>query len=414
MARKSAHGNVKKRCDCARPWACLHPWYIDVKAPADHATRAGERYRVNLDNLIDRHCVDLQDAQTEGRRAIVAWLDHRDPKDLQPGDRPTLAALIEQYERRPQASAAGKYQIRPITEAVVLGRPFGTWRAEDITREALDAFRQQRPLVAANRNLAYLRALFNWAVAGGLVPSTPFRVGHVAVVRLAREAARSRRLQGDEERRLLAAARGLVPLITAALETGCRLGELLSLQWAQVRFTPRAELFLPAQKTKAKKDRRVPISSALRAVLDARRHDPAGDPLPPAAYVFGDEIGRRRGSIQTAWELTCQRAGLTDLHFHDLRREAGSRWMDAGVPLATIQRWLGHHNISQTSTYLAASLGGDADEMRLFEQRIGRVAPVTHGDLFAGSNGHEPTASSTPTAEITNTGGVLPEAVGVH
>ena len=40
--------------------------------------------------------------------------------------------------------------------------------------------------------------------------------------------------------------------------------------------------------------------------------------------------------------------------------------MDAGIPLATIQRWLGHHNISQTSTYLGAS--------RMFEERIGRMA----------------------------------------
>jgi hypothetical protein len=45
--------------------------------------------------------------------------------------------------------------------------------------------------------------------------------------------------------------------------------------------------------------------------------------------------------------------------------------MDAAVPLATIQRWLGHHNISQTSTYLAASGGGDADAMRAFEERTG-------------------------------------------
>jgi hypothetical protein len=72
-----------------------------------------------------------------------------------------------------------------------------------------------------------------------------------------------------------------------------------------------------------------------------------------------------------------------DLHFHDLRREAGSRWMDAGVPLATIQRWLGHHNISQTSTYLAASGGGDADAMRAFEQAAGRV---TRGDVLSGSD----------------------------
>jgi len=95
--------------------------------------------------------------------------------------------------------------------------------------------------------------------------------------------------------------------------------------------------------------------------------------LTPDAFVFRDEVGRRRHSVKTAWRLLCQRANIRGLHFHDLRREAGSRWMDAGVPLATIQRWLGHHNVSQTSTYLAASHGGDADEMAAFERRVGRV-----------------------------------------
>ena len=50
-------------------------------------------------------------------------------------------------------------------------------------------------------------------------------------------------------------------------------------------------------------------------------------------------------------------AGSGWMHFHDLRREAGSRWMDAGVLLHTIQKWLGHANISQTSTYLRATHG---------------------------------------------------------
>ena len=115
------------------------------------------------------------------------------------------------------------------------------------------------------------------------MPSTPFKVGTVAAVKLVREEARTRRLQPGEEERLLAATKGgLRDIIVAGLETGCRLGELLSLQWEQVR----GELFLPAGKTKAKKLRRVPISTALRSVLDARRHDPAGEPLPPQGFVF--------------------------------------------------------------------------------------------------------------------------------
>jgi integrase len=382
MPKHSENGHVRKRCPCGRTkWpACSHPWFTDFKAPKDHPRRGiseqhphGERYQQNLNVIAaanDRAAPQgLREAQDEARRAITAWLDGRDPQTVQPTDRPTLAKMLDVYGKRPNASAAETFHVKPITATVVQGRKFGEWRAADITREALDAFRAQRPKVAANRNLAFLRAAFNWAVVDGLVPRSPFRVGDVAVVRLTREDARTRRLPGDEEERLLLAANGLRPLIVAALETGMRLGELLSLQWSQVG----TDLFLPAGKTKAKKPRRVPISTALHAVLDARRADPAGDPLPPEGFVFGDEIGRRRESIKTAWRLTCSRAGIKDLHFHDLRREAGSRWMDAGVPLATIQRWLGHHNISQTSKYLAASLGGDADDMRAFEQRIGRI-----------------------------------------
>ena len=85
------------------------------------------------------------------------------------------------------------------------------------------------------------------------------------------------------------------------------------------------------------------------------------------------EVGRRRQTIKDAWQIALTRAKIDGLHFHDLRREAGSRWTDANVPLATIQRWLGHTNIAQTSTYLGASL--DELDMQTYEQRIGRIAP---------------------------------------
>jgi integrase len=91
---------------------------------------------------------------------------------------------------------------------------------------------------------------------------------------------------------------GRKDLIIAALETGCRRGELLSLQWNQVLRS--GESFFPVRKTKAKKPRRVPISSVLQGVLDARRHDPAGKPLPADKFVFGDEIARERNHLARA------------------------------------------------------------------------------------------------------------------
>ena len=370
MPRTSRTDNVRKICTCAKWKTCAHPWYLDYQ-------RDNVRYRDNLDKLIGHHAASFTDAKDEARRAIVAKLNGRDPKDVQPSDDPTLAELLTAYER--EKPKRDRWQIPRILSTEIPApvgglRLFGSWRASDITLATLKQFRERRPRIAGNRDLALLRAVCNWAVLGGLLPRSPFRIGDVPAIRLGHEVARTRRLQAGEAERLMAAARGLVEdVITAALETGCRIGEILSMQWHQVRFSPRAELFIPAHIAKQKRDRRIPISTVLAAVLVRRQTDPAGETLPPDAYVFGNEIGGRRFSIKTAWRLTCQRAGIVDLRVHDLRREAGSRWMDAGIPLATIQRWLGHANISQTSTYLGASLGADETDMRAYEERIGRL-----------------------------------------
>ena len=58
----------------------------------------------------------------------------------------------------------------------------------------------------------------------------------------------------------------------------------------------------------------------------------------------------------------------------------GSRWMDAAVPLAMIQRWLGHTNIAQTSTYLSGTTAGEHDAMRRFEAvQAARLIPIDTG-----------------------------------
>ena len=88
--------------------------------------------------------------------------------------------------------------------------------------------------------------------------------------------------------------------------------------------------------------------------------------------------------------------------------------MDAGVPLATIQRWLGHHNISQTSTYLAASLGGDeAAIMAAFEQKMGR-GPLPQIAISGGSDGDQPTRSDSETCEIAQQNPNEPDRVTIH
>ena len=255
MARQSSNHNLTKRCDCVRWKDCRHGFYVEAEA-----TINGERRRLKraLVEILGREPKDYEDAKIEAQRAILAWKDGKDARDLLPGDAPTIAAILDHYSARPAGSPIDASQRRMIVSTVVHGRPFGDWRAAEVTRTMIEAFRAQRSRVAGNRDLSLLRAAFNWAVLAELVPATPFKIGTVAAVRLAREEPRTRRLQPGEAPRLEAAANvHMRDLITAALESGCRLGELLSLQWTQIGI----DLFLPAGKTKAKKPRRVPISA---------------------------------------------------------------------------------------------------------------------------------------------------------
>jgi integrase len=97
------------------------------------------------------------------------------------------------------------------------------------------------------------------------------------------------------------------------------------------------------------------VTADLRAVLEMRRTDPTGHPLPPDAYVFGNAVGERLTSIKTAWRNTCHRAGIDGLRFHDLRREFACQLLESAADLHDVRDFFGHANIMTTSRYLRSS-----------------------------------------------------------
>ena len=131
--------------------------------------------------------------------------------------------------------------------------------------------------------------------------------------------------------------------------------------------------------------------------------DPASRRYPPAAYVFS-KLGARVRSVKKAWETTVLKAHghepewtrgtlsqasrellkTIDLHFHDLRHEAGCRWLEAGWPIHHVQEMLGHANLSQTSTYLHAAEMGLQESMKRFDAaRVGKPAGKNNRDRAA-------------------------------
>jgi len=97
------------------------------------------------------------------------------------------------------------------------------------------------------------------------------------------------------------------------------------------------------------------VSSDLRAVLEMRRTDPAGQPLPPEAYVFGNAVGEPLTDIKTAWRNTCRRAGIEGLHFHDLRREFACRMLESSADRHDVRDCRSHANITTTSRYVRST-----------------------------------------------------------
>ncbi len=235
--------------------------------------------------------------------------------------------------------------------------------------------------IGINRSLERLRALFNWAIQKDLFPrENPFLKNGRPVVKMAKEAARTRRLNGDEETRLLQhASPGLRDLIVAAVDTGMRRRELLSLQWQHVHYDAKHQprvLTITADNSKTGSERKVPVfSGRLQQLLVRRRLGPNGKKLPLTAYVFGNEVGEEVDNVKTAWRAACRRAGIEGLNFHDLRRECGSRWLEGGMNLLTVSAFLGHTQVTTTNIYLKSSPTAAWEELRTFEERRGNALP---------------------------------------
>ena len=312
--------------------------------------------------------------------------------------------------------------LRQFSAFIVDGRTLGEYEMTALTEDTIEVFfaslrKANRSASTRNKLIQAIKAAFRWATKKGYIDRNP--TADAENLKRERIHKRDRRLSPDlvnekgqitqdgEERRLMAVAEPLLQRrIIGAIETCCRRGELLALQWRDVELAKR-ELFVRAEEKGAKKtgvSRRLPISARLTAILEMARtametllrSQPAKrlNEIEVAAalghcYVFGDEAGVKVESFDKSWETAVLKAhghtpqwtktgkGLTaesravlgaiDLHFHDLRHEGGSRLLEGGWPLHHVQHMLGHANLSQTSTYLNATRIGLHDSMRRFE-----------------------------------------------
>ena len=75
-------------------------------------------------------------------------------------------------------------------------------------------------------------------------------------------------------------------------------------------------------------------------------------------------------------------AGLDDSHrFHDLRHTFGTHMAAAGVPMRTLQEWMGHRDLTTTQRY--ADYAPSEREGEMVAAASGREAPAPRGNAGA-------------------------------
>ncbi len=128
----------------------------------------------------------------------------------------------------------------------------------------------------------------------------------------------------------------LKPLILIAIETGLRQEELVKLIWNDVDLNSR---LLKVKDTKNGEDRVVPLSNKSLSILQS---------LPRLGLTV---FNASHSSLQNAWKRLIKRSGLIDLHFHDLRHEAISRFIERGLTIPEAASISGHKTQSMLLRY---------------------------------------------------------------
>ncbi len=259
-------------------------------------------------------------------------------------ERTTLDEALQRYER----------EITPRKKSIAESGFIRRWRAHPLAQRTLASVRgkdiadyiRTRETAGVGGNtvrleLALLSHLFNTArSAWGMESLTnPIRLINGQRPKLPR--GRDRRLVSGEETRLLATAATyggeIGPIITWAIETAMRRGEIAAMLWKHVDWKARV-LLVP--ETKAGIPRRVPLSSRAFMVLGGL-----------VCRIDGQVWGMKPDSISQAFERICSTAGIEGLTFHDLRHEATSRLFEKGLNPMQVAAITGHKTLQMLKRY---------------------------------------------------------------
>jgi integrase len=234
------------------------------------------------------------------------------------------------------------------TERILNREVIPAWagrRLSSITRPEvhalLDAIADRGSPVMANRVLAAIRRLFNWATERDLVPVSPCE----KVKAPAAETSRDRVLSDDELRLVWQGAEAIGwpfgPIVQLLILTGQRRAEVAGMHWTEVDLANRIWT-IPAARCKNNIEHRVPLSTQTIAILESLPRIASSDLV--ISYTGRspfDGFGPAKVRLDAAIAMKSG-APVPDWRLHDLRRTFATGCARLGVQLPVVEKLLNH------------------------------------------------------------------------
>lgn len=293
--------------------------------------------------VAEKSFINKRDAERWARltEAEIERGEYKPPTDTAAATRAIyLSDLLARYEVEVaphHRSPTSQINIRKLMRAI------GTVELSALNAQAVARWRDDRlkvvkPATVA-REINTLSAILNHARKEWCYPITnPIQ----DIKRPSQGQPRTRRLQAGEEQRLLIELEPrYARVVRFALATGMRRGEILALLW---RHTDTGGRVASLPMTKNGEARRVPLSEVAIRIVEEQRQQ-------PVQCISGRVFSVHHIALEKAWVKACYRAGITDLHFHDLRHEAVSRFFELGLNLMEVAAISGHKTLGCLKRY---------------------------------------------------------------
>jgi len=245
----------------------------------------------------------------------------------------TLADLIHKYLKEITPTKKGWHmetiRMKRLLRQSISKRPVYLLKTKDFVEYKNERIKDGK--IACRYDLTLLHHLYNVAIKQWSYPILSNPISNVPKPKP--NPSRERRLSDNELKYILNENfknPHMKNIVNLAIETGMRRGEILSIKTQNLM-----ENYIWLPDSKNGNPRKIPLTSKAKAILKLSTL-----PFPISS-----------NAVRLNWNRMLKRSGITNLHFHDLRHEAISRFFEKGLSIPEVSLISGHKDVRQLMRY---------------------------------------------------------------